>query len=331
MGLFSSLTRLLSPAPPPDADVGHALKRIAHIVSSPLFTEPGFERVLAPRVRDAIDYCDGLVSQLPQALGIERAAFAAQPEIHALFGCASDIDALIGHSQALHDYFGAGAEIGNSDCYALLAARREEKSILGVEHEGDLIRTDVPQRLLHFSHHNLSLIADTRDQARARLREAAFDSLIKTFETHVHKLRDEQDELRKQRALAATRERFAMQHGTLTEDETRYSRTIASLDARLGKNASVLSPAYQLEALADFLADPAEALRLETIRLDVDRSGKILEHSTPATDGASRLELTELISRDRRRHVIQPVHFSRETALQALERTRRERARFIVI
>lgn len=330
MSLLSSLSTLLRPTPPPKADVVSALQRIAAIVEKPLANEPGFQRTLAPRVRDALDYCNGMVEQLPQPLGIERTAFAAEPHIHALFGSADDIDAMIGKSPALHDHVSAGEGVGSEDCFALLAARREEKSVLGVEREGDLLRTDVPQRLLHFSNHNLSLIADTADHAHAKLREAAFDGLIKTFAAHVRKLRGEQDTLRKERALAATRNRLIRQHGD-SGDETRFTRTIASLDERLTRNADALQPKQQIEALADFLAKPAEALRLEAVILLVDRSGRIIEPNSSRTDGAATLQLTELISRDRRRHVIVPVRFSRRMALQALEQTRRERARFIVI
>ena len=330
MSLFSSLSNLLRPTPPPEADAMSALKRIAGIVEKSLPTEPGFERMLAPRVRNALDYCNGLVAQLPQPLGIERTAFASQPLVHALFASADDIDAMIGQSPALHDHVLAGEGACAEECFALLAARREEKSVLGVEREGDLVRTDVPQRLLHFSHHNLSLIADSADQAQRRLREAALDGLIKTFAAHVRRLRGEQDALRQERALATTRNRLSKQHSDAT-DEARYSRTIASLDERLGRNADALLPKHQIEALADFLATPEEALRVETVALHVDRSGRIIESKATHPDGATRLQLTELISRDRRRHVILPVRFSRRIALQALERTRRERARFIVI
>ncbi len=330
MSFLSSLSNLLRPTPPPEADVVSALKRIAGIIEKSLPTEPGFERTLAPRVRNALDYCNRLVAQLPQPLGIERTAFASEPYVHALFASADDIDAMIGHSPALHDHVLAGEGAGSEECFALLAARREEKSVLGVEREGDLVRIDVPQRLLHFSNHNLSLIADSEDQAHARLKEAALDGLIKTFAAHVRRLRGEQDTLRQERALASTRNLLSKHHGNAA-DEARYSRTIVSLNERLGRNADALLPKRQIEALADFLASPEEALRVETVTLHVDRGGRIIESKAAQPEGATRLQLTELISRDRRRHVIVPVRFNRRMALQALDRTRRERARFMVI
>lgn len=331
MTMLSAVTHWLRPAPPPDPDVNAGLSRIAAIAGAALSNEPGFERKLAPKVRGALDYCEELVAALPPPLVIERASFASEPHVHALFGSADDIDAMIGQSPALQDYVSSADGAGAEDCYALLAARRQEKSILGVACEGEFIRNDVPQKLLHFSNHNLSLIADNPESARLKLKLAAFDGLIKTFAAHVGRLRTEQVSLRQERAIATTRGRMAGHRGATPEVEARCSRTIASLDERLSRNADALLPRQQIEALGDFLSNPHEALHLETVALHVDRGGKIIDAPDARTAEVASLHLTELISRDRRRHVIVPVRFQRSLALQALERTRQARARFIVI
>lgn len=330
MSFLSSLALLLRPAPPVQPEVSSALRRIAGQVERSLSAEPGFERALAPGVRNAIDYCDSLVAQLPQTLSVERSAFASEPHVNALFGCADDIDAMMGQSPALIEHLSHQMGAGNDYCYALLAARRHEKQTWGIERSGEIIRNDVPQRLLHFSHHNLSLVADDPAQARNKLTQAAFDSLIMAFANHVQTLRNQQNQLRQERALTSTRQRLQQQSRHDPLDESRFSRTIALLDQHLTQNADALLPGRQIAALAELLSQPEAVLRLEPVSLHVDRVGKLV--SSPSLDnGVSKLELTELISRDRRRHVVMPVRFRRSTVIEALERTRRERARFIVI
>ena len=330
MSVLSSMFNWLRPPPPIEPDVRTALARVALWVDKTLAVEPGFERKLAPSVRKAVDYCAQLVAELPPPLEVERAKFAAEPHVHALFASADDIDAMLGHSLAVREYIDSHDGVGSDYCYALLAARRMEKSVLGVESEGAVLQHDVPQRLLHFSNHTLSLLADAPDLARRKLHEASFDSLVKTFAAHVSALRSEQNALRQEKALTAARDRIAHRHHNSGLGETPYARTIASLNERLRSNAEALLPQHQIAALADFLANPEDALRLETIVLHVARNGRIINTPT-AEHEADTLQFSELIARDRRRYVVMPVCFPRTMVLQAQEHAREELARFIVI
>lgn len=330
MTLFSALAHWLRPDPPPEAAVSAGLRRIGELVGPLMAGEYAFERKLAHPVAHALAYCADLVAALPAPRDISRTAFAADPLVHALFGSAHDIETMLGQDAPLQRFLTQPDSYGSDAFCALLACRRHEKSIMGVARSGDVVRTDVAQRMLYFSDHSLLVFAADADSARTRLHAAAFDSLLNTFAAHVLGVRSEQNSLHQQRELEKTR--ILAARGRLAPPElAQRTRQLATLDARLRDNAEALLPAHMIDALADFLLQPDEALRLEPLTLDIDRSGILGDHNTRPPGTASPIEFTELVSRDRRKHVVVPVRIRRMDALLAIEQAREQRSRLVLI
>ena len=108
------------------------------------------------------------------------------------------------------------------------------------------------------------------------------------------------------------------------------SRYIAALDERLRQQFESLQPDALVAELAAFLMRPEEALSLEPVQLWVTRAGVIQgEHAREAD--ATSIRLTELTSRDRRRHVVLPVRIQCDEAREALERSRETRENMLLI
>ena len=329
---LSSFAQWLRPAPPVSGPVHDALQRAARALGAQMAQEPSFQRRLQQSVSHALDYCDSLAAAVPGTIDIDRSAFANNPLVHAIFASPGDIDTMLGRSLDLRDYLDRSpAGNGNGEhLYSLLAMRRKEKPTMGMELEGNTLRSDVPQTLLYFADHTLVDLAPSLDATRGQLRLAAFDRLMACFTGHLESVRAERKRLRDHRAMESAH--LTMVRGSSSgQDITVHTRQIAELDARLQSVAESLQPGPIIDALAEFLAAPETSLRLEPIEVSVDRSGVIRDGKAAAEGRADTIGFPELIARDQRRHVVVLARIRREDAERAVAAIRDQQSRFVVI
>ena len=290
MGLLGMLGSWLAPRAAPDAALDAAMAR-------------------------AIETVECLAAAIPGPVAIDRRGFSADSLVHALFATPDDIGEMLGRSRELREFL---ADPGTADCeefHALLGMRRREKAVSGMAREGEVIRRDVPQRLLYFADHTLGEIAADQDATRERLRQAAFDSLARGFAACVAELR--QTRLDASTALQIERARNGRGERRL-ELEARQREAIASL-----------APERLLDAYADWLAGADRRVYLKQNEVRVDRMGVIADG--PAPDGElATLRLPELVGRDRRQWNLLVVRIRREDAREAVSR-RDEANRYILI
>lgn len=314
------------PAPPPDAATQAGIARAVSTVEPLIRQVGGYEGKLAPAVRRAMDYCDDIAGRIPGPFEISRAAFAADPMVHALFGSADDIETMLARSQCVRDRL-MEISLGSGQCCALLGMRHREKAGFGVEMAGEIVRLDAPQKTLYFTDHTLAEPSPDLVVARERLRLALFDGLLKSFAAHVADVRAEHADLYKEQAIesawARSRKNADGDHGPES-----HTRRLDELRTRLRATAEALQPRGLLDTLAGCLAEPEPYLRLDPVQVSVDRAGIIT--GTGAAGTGDTLHFAELTSRDQRRWVVILARIEREEARRALERIEAAR-RYIVI
>ncbi|GHU14343.1 hypothetical protein AGMMS50225_25990 [Betaproteobacteria bacterium] len=319
MNLISRLISLFTPAPPLTPDALAGLQRIGELVSSTLVMEPDFDAKLAQPVAHARAYCHDMIDALPPAIQIDRASFSTDPLVHALFATADDIGAMVAASKSVREYLAEPDSWQEDSFFALMAARRMEKKVLGVALEGNMLTSGVPQSLLQFSNQMLVFPAHDPVAARAALFNAGYDSLLRTFAQHVYQVHEEYKSLKTEREMERARLLSLPPH----QREAFPPRRIAELDERLHKQFASIQPGSLVQALADFLAKPDLALHLASVRLWITRSGVVYnEAGHPDTEA---INFTELYSRDRRHHVVLPVRIRTQEAREALTRAQEER------
>jgi hypothetical protein len=316
MGLFDWLKAPPPLDPPTQAGIEHAVATVEPLIRQ----VGGYERKLAPAVHRALDYCHDIAGRIPGPYEISRAAFAADPMVHALFGSADDIETMLARSQCVRDHL-VEISLGSGQCCALLGMRHREKAGFGVELSGEIVRTDAPQKTLYFTDHTLAEPSPDPDAARERLRQALFDGLVKSFAAHVADVRAEHADIYQAQAIESARARG--QGGPES-----HTRRLDELRARLQAKADALQPGELLNTLASCLADPEPYLSLEPVKVSVDRAGIIT--GVGREGEGETLHFTELTSRDQRRWVVILARIEREEARRALERIEAAR-RYIVI
>lgn len=326
MGFFSRLTGQSGSSAPLSADEQRILLDAVNAVDPLLKTVSGFERKLTPAARQALDYCAGLAQAIPGPIEIDTRAYSSNPLVHAFFATHTDIEAMMGRSHGVRSFLAAPENCTNDAFFCLLGMRLHEKSVMGLSMQGDIIRSDVPQRVLYFGDHTLRELASGPDATRQHLRAAGFYSLARSFGAQLDEQRDQRKKMRLDREMAS-----AQAHG---QEDSPHARRRDDLDEQLRQAAQSLLPERILDAFIAWLGKPELQLRLKPTTVTIDRMGVVVP---PAPDNAqiSTLQLTELvfpelISRDRRRWISVLTRIRRDEALAAIEQ-QREASRFIII
>ncbi|OHC69944.1 MAG: hypothetical protein A2045_02740 [Rhodocyclales bacterium GWA2_65_20] len=325
MGILSDIKTWLAPAAPLDADTQQAIAQAVKTVDPRLVTVGGYERRLAPAVRHALAYCDGLVESIPGPIDINVQSFAADPLVHAFFAAPGDIARMLGASREVRNFIADPANLAAAEFFAMIGMRRKEKTVLGLEMHGEVIQEGAPQRLLYFADHTLHEMSTDPAVTRLRLRAAAFESLAKSFVGHLEDLRARRQDLRNAWDQERARARSASAH----DADAVAAQRRQELEQSLRAAAESLEPGHVLEAFAAWLAAPESRLHLEETSVAVDRLGVMAD---PARDGAAvqTLTLPELIGRDRRRWIVLLTRISREDALRAQQESA-QATRYLII
>lgn len=296
------------------------VERAIKLTDPLIATVADYERRLAPAVGRALDYCDSLVAAIPGPVEISRAAFAADPLVHALFGSSDQVEEMLATSRCVREHLVAADSVMPGQCFALLGMRRREKAGFGPSLTGEIVTAEAPMTWLYFTDHTLAEPSPEPQALSQRLREAMFDGLLKSLVAAIETVRAEQAELRQGAALEQARSRYS-------GDEA-HTRHLEELRQRLRSQADALQPARLLDTLVDCLNDPAPYLRLDPVTLSVDRSG-VLCHEAPPPADADTLRLAELTSRDQRRWVVMTARIDRDEARRAAGRVAEARRHIV--
>lgn len=309
----------------------------------------------------ALEYCQQLVVRLPGPVTLNRGAFASDARVHALFASAEGMGEMLGRSPAVREFLLRSPAWEFDHFYALLAARRHEKSGFGLAQQGDIIVSEVAQTRLHFSDQVLIEPHVALEDTLKGLFWRAFDSLIASFLTHVEALRVERRQTHDESAMERVH-RVALYSRTCARPRSRNgtpflnegdvsggepegeglqvpTRRLEGLEQRLRDIDQALQPRHLIAALGDFLREPQGALSMNPFYRWLDRQGVVLtgenledeEQQRAKAQGYECLEFQELTSRDQRRHVVVLARLSIEDARQAWVAGEDARARHLII
>jgi hypothetical protein len=126
-----------------DNEVRVAIEHVVDAINPKLRAVSGYRKKLKPAVERCLAYSTQLVAQLPAAVEVNGKAWSADPTVRAFFSGVGDLQRVYSRSNEVQDYFDRHA--GQDSCYALLSMLRKERSVLGMEMHGDVMRRDVRQ------------------------------------------------------------------------------------------------------------------------------------------------------------------------------------------
>src|SRR5512139_261811 len=132
-----------------------AIERAVDGTDSRLRAFPGYRRLLRDPVVHAIDHVVALVDSIHAALPAGADGYRNDFRLAALFASGEEMLQVFSRDRALSQYLAGPDGRGAEHVTALLLARREERTILGMDLAGDQVRRDVAQVAVNFSGHHL--------------------------------------------------------------------------------------------------------------------------------------------------------------------------------
>lgn len=301
----------------PDRDlIDAAIERAVDGTDRRLRALGDYRRRLREPVERAVDHVIALVDAMPAPAEISAQSFGADPRIRAFFSSVDHLHGVLGKLKDVREYRRHCAEIPADEIFGLLVMQKEERTVLGMELEGDAVRKDVVQVAVSFSHHRYIAPASSEKGTRWELKKRAFDFLIERALERLAQETRKRVELEHQRCLLR-RKLDALRAGNwglgsaLADnghngaDVDVMEAEIESIDAELGQfGTNSLGLDQSLDCIAGVLGRPKEWLDTRPVALRLDYRGIKLADSGPPAAG--ELQLTELFSATGARRIILP-------------------------
>jgi hypothetical protein len=289
-----------------------AIERVADGTDPRLRAVSHYRRKLWNAVEHAIDCVVTLVNTLPPASELNSRTYMTDPRLRALFASPDHLREVLSFSHGTRLYLKQASKPLPAELYAALGATRIEKTVLGMELEGELLRRDVPQTVVNFCDHRLVFLADHEQDTRRELMRRGFDYLIEValeqlVSTRVqrHQLEQQQRQLLQKKASLLKTAKPGLE--ALLEVDTSEPTDVDTIEQQLQEveaeldqlRADSTTLEQHLEQVAATLSTAENYLRLESVSFTLDHMNIKVPPDSPRV--ANTLTFDELVlGQDRR-------------------------------
>lgn len=283
----------------PESLINEAIERAVAGTDARVRAVSGYQKRLRPAVIRAIDHVVAMVEQLPPAVPANVQGYREDSRLRAMFATPDRMFTLLGNDRELGLALRASAR-ADAPLVALMLTEMNEKHVLGVDLEDDMLKRDVRQTVISFDAHRL--VDPSADEASARraLRRRAFDAILAQVLERIGALKDRRQKLASQRELLRHKHELMKSAGWSFEgadptaekpDLNALEQKLAQVDAALeeaGVDAEVLD--IHLRMLADALSAPEKELWIESRDLILDHTN-ILRDTVATNAPSMRLQV----------------------------------------
>jgi len=253
------------------ARISEALEKVVENTDSTIRYVRGYRRKLFDATATALAYADSVVDAIPGAVEVSRKNFLRDPYVNAFFVNTRDLQTVFSHSSEIREYL-EDCNDTVSGCYALLCMRKTEKTVFGVQLDGDVLRHDVRQTSVSFSDHRIYSPAATEPEARDGLRHCLFHGLgthalerIMRLKVENHHLQQEHHELN-----VRLRQLQRAPGGAQSAEAEAISRQLRAIEQNL-LHSRMAAPEESLHQVQTVLAHPEDYVRVSKSTLRLNR------------------------------------------------------------
>lgn len=272
-----------SPGKYTDAVIEAAIERVVDGTDPRLRAVNRYRYKLWDAVAHSVKYTVTLMNRLPPPIDASHRHFTSTPLLRAAFVSPDHLRETLSFSKHMHDYQYQNPGLLPVELYGLLSMERVEKTVLGIERQGDMIRRDVPQTTVNFRNHHFTFPAESEQGTRQELTKRAFDSLIETALMQLTDTRIRRQELEQQQRQLLQKKASAMQSGQMglgpllastplnQADASALERQLFDIQEELKQiRADSATIEHLLQQVVATLSKPEKHLRLERIALTLD-------------------------------------------------------------
>ncbi|MDD5296747.1 MAG: hypothetical protein PHU46_07530 [Rhodocyclaceae bacterium] len=280
-----------------------------------------YKKKLRPPTQTAVAFVQELASGLGAPADLSRAAFSADPRIHALFGSPDSLQNLVSRDANVRAFVEDPGFVLLPEFHALLMARRSQKRILGARLTGQIIQSDVPQTMLSFSEHRLVAVSASETGTLNLVQRGAFRQLVHWALATLTAMKSGSNErhsiMLRERLEALSSFQGGNEHPfwlhPAGHDHGDAAHRLGEIDQRMAEcNDPPCSLDDYLAVVADVLSHPERYLRMDTFSAIVDRMSVVLGPEDEGSPGVDRITLSEVVMPDQPDPVVVlPVRLSR--------------------
>jgi len=287
------------------AEVFNTVENVVDGTDSKIRLVPGYKKKLQGIIQSSLEFADDLVDQIPETIEVSGGTFGSDPYVNAFFTNVTDLQSIFSHSSELRDYIEdthGDTHEDNGSCCALLCMRRTEKTVMGMELSGSMLKRDVLQVAVSFSDHRIYSPARSEAETREGLKNCLFQGLTTNALERIAKLQLASHRLQSQRQMLQARlRRYRQKAREVAQDArsgSKIAQTIEETCQELGKteeqmlHTPLLTPQVVLQQVTDVFSNPDDFIRIRKFPLRLNKLGiKVNDNSSQPVN---KLNLTEV-------------------------------------
>lgn len=302
--------------------VDEAIERVIEGIDIKLRIVTAYQKKLRKEVIVSLEYIDRLVEQIPGPIDVNRKTFISDPEVRSYFATTDVLQDTFSCGSELKDFFELEENSSAQECYALLCANKEEKKIMGLALEGEMIRRDVPQTVINLFDYKILSPAIDEQEVRSGIKRCIFDGLVTYSLQQIASIKTESRELMNRRRILHAQLRAKQTQGNgltkLLAQAHVESDQPAALAAQLKEAESRLKNltgdmdvfSFYLDVIKKILAQPENFIRLNVSNMRLSDMCVIVDND--AEQSANDVSYTEIDITDVMKRVVTIVRYHRD-------------------
>jgi hypothetical protein len=305
-----------------DARVAATTERLIDEIDPRLRSLTGYRQKLSAPVRKTLAYTTDIVNMIPGPVQVSSGTWSDDPLIRALFSGPEDLRRLFSQNEEIRHYFDHRAILEPDHCYAMLSMSYQERTVLGTEMVGDMLKRDIKQIAVSFEKMRVVEPGLSEYELRADLQERAFVVLTAYALERITDLKLSGAKPQEQHQLAETQLKLNKVRnaslGSLLEGKPQqitelHDQLLHSGEELQQAKARVTNLDDYIDVISDVLNEPERHLRARQFSVRLNKMNiKVDDH--PEEKG-ELLQLTELSLGDKTRRVMLLVNFPRKDLL----------------
>jgi hypothetical protein len=301
------------------AALNEEIERLVQEVSPAIRNVSGYRKELRLPLETAKAYIEEMGAAVPGPLPLSIAGWGQCSPAELLFINVDQARDLLRESTDLQAFF---QQDPAPRAVALLTATCHEKTIFGVEMQGEILRRDVPQQAVDFTDHRIVVPAATEALNRQAVRQGALHLLALRALEHLTNLKTHIEDLNEERRSTELKLKVLLAHNRSLEGLLESDRESAGKAARVREMLSEINqeldtvkaalgrPEDGLKHLVTFLNYPDQVLTFHRLNLRLNWMGVKVHES--AADPGKEIPLIEVEIKDRLKRVATLISIDRE-------------------
>ncbi|HHJ16224.1 MAG TPA: hypothetical protein ENJ80_05945 [Gammaproteobacteria bacterium] len=303
-----------------ERELQEAIEHVVDEVDPRIRALGGYRKKLRPCVERTLTYCSDLVDRIPESIEASSKSWGKDPMVKAFFSTAGDLRRIFSHNKEVRDFFDRRPDAGL--CYALLSMERNERTTLGMEMRGEVLKRDIKQISVSFTDHWVVKPSASEEELRKNLEQRAFDVLISYALERITELVAARDSLEEQNHLLGMQLKIAhLRSQSLAPPRGSGNIDIEDLREQAAHTGQALEQAHArlttlddyIDRIADVLGDPQAHLRLNRISMCLSGMNIKLDGLSSAT--GNTLELSEASLGKNLKRILSITRFPRDDLL----------------